>query len=125
MPVVIDHQVIPARDKDESASFLARVMGLQRGEGRGHFAPVRLDDGTILDFETRPEVQRLHFAFRVTEAEFDAIVARLQTDGVPYGSLGSTYNGQVNTRRAGRGVYFPDPAGHSLEVITQPYESQR
>jgi len=125
MPVVMDHQVIPARDKDESASFLARVMGLQREEGGGHFAPVRLDDGSILDFETRPDVPRLHFAFRVTEAEFDEILARLQAESVPHGSLGSTYDGQVNTDRPGRGVYFPDPSGHSLEVITQPYERQR
>ena len=125
MPVVMDHQVIPARDKDESASFLARVMGLQREEGRGHFAPVRLDDGTILDFETRPEVPRLHFAFRVTEAEFDGVLARLRADGVPHGSLGTTYDGRVNTARPGRGIYFPDPSGHSLEVITQPYDSQR
>lgn len=49
MPVVMDHQVIPARDKDESADFLARIMGLQREEGRGHLAPVRLADGAILD----------------------------------------------------------------------------
>jgi catechol 2,3-dioxygenase-like lactoylglutathione lyase family enzyme len=125
MPVVMDHQVIPARDKDESASFLARIMGLVREDGRGHFAPVRLDDGSILDFETRPDVPRLHFAFRVTEAEFDDILARLRADGVPHGPLGSTYNGQVNTDRPGRGIYFPDPSGHSFEVITQPYASQR
>jgi len=125
MPVVMDHQIIPSRDKDQSAEFLARILGLERESSRGLLAPVLLSDGTILDFETRESVPRLHFAFRVTEQEFDEILDRLQADGVAYGSLGNRYDGQINTSRPGRGIYFPDPSGHSLEVITQPYESQR
>jgi len=124
MPVVMDHHIIPARDKDESADFFARIMGLQRVEGRGRLAPVQLSDGVFLDFETRAEVPRLHYAFRVTEQEFDGILARLQAEGTPYGSMGANHDRQIKTDRPGRGVYFPDPSGHSLEVITQTYELQ-
>ncbi|HEY3118476.1 MAG TPA: VOC family protein [Chloroflexota bacterium] len=125
MPILLDHQIIPVRDKEVSAAFLARALGLEAETGRGHFAVVRLSDGTVLDFETHADVQRLHLAFRVTEPEFDEILGRLQSDGVAYGSMGSRYDGQIKTDRPGRGVYFPDPCGHSWEVITQSYESQR
>jgi catechol 2,3-dioxygenase-like lactoylglutathione lyase family enzyme len=125
MTVLMDHQVIPVRDKEQSAEFFARIMGLEREIGRGYFAPVRLADGTSLDFETRDDVVRLHYAFRVTEQEFDEILARLQAEGIPYGSLGSRYDGQINTNRPGRGVYFAEPSGHSLEVVTEHYTSQR
>jgi catechol 2,3-dioxygenase-like lactoylglutathione lyase family enzyme len=121
---VLDHHNIPVRDKDESADFLARIIGVQRVQGRGRLAPVQLSDGTFLDFETRPDVPRLHYAFRVTEQEFDEILSRLRADGIPHGPMGTNYDGQINTDRPGRGVYFPDPSGHSIEVITQGYESQ-
>jgi catechol 2,3-dioxygenase-like lactoylglutathione lyase family enzyme len=125
MPVVMDHQVIPVRDQEESAEFFARIMGLTRAQGRGHYAPVQLSDGATIDFETRDDVPRMHYAFRVTESEFDEILTRLRAEGIPFGTLGSRYDGQIKTDRPGRGVYFPDPSGHSLEVITQSYESQR
>ena len=79
----------------------------------------------MLDFETREDVSRLHYAFRVTEAEFDQILPRLQADGVANGSMGNRYDGQIKTDRPDRGIYFADPSGHSLEVITQSYESQK
>src|SRR2546425_9757311 len=125
MPILLDHQIIPVPDKEVSASFLARALGLETETGRGHFALVRLSDGTVLQFETKEDVPRLHYAFRVTEPEFDQILARLQSDGVAYGAMGSNYDGQIKTDRPGRGVYFPDPCGHSWEVITQSYETQR
>jgi catechol 2,3-dioxygenase-like lactoylglutathione lyase family enzyme len=125
MPVLLDHQIIQVKDKEVSASFLARALGLETEVGRGHFALVRLSDGTVLQFETKDDVLRQHYAFRVTEPEFDQILARLQADGVAYGSMGSHYDGHIKTDRPGRGVYFPDPCGHSWEVITQSYETQR
>ena len=124
MPVVMDHHNIPARDKDESADFFARIMGVARVQGRGRLAHVQLHDGVFLSFETRAEVPRLHYAFRVTEPEFDEIVARLQAEKLPYGSMGANYDRQIKTDRPGRGVYFPDPSGHSIEVITRSYDSQ-
>ncbi|HEY3118830.1 MAG TPA: VOC family protein [Chloroflexota bacterium] len=120
MPVVLDHHIIPARDQEESASFLARILGVPYKSG--NFASVRVGE-TLLDFSTRPEVPRLHYAFKVSEPEFDQVVVRLTTEGVPYGSEhDGTYNGQTNVRSGGRGLYFPDPCGHSWEVITATYQ---
>jgi catechol 2,3-dioxygenase-like lactoylglutathione lyase family enzyme len=99
-------------------------MGVERVKGRGRLAHVQLNDGVFLSFERRADVPRLHYAFRVTEPEFDAILARLQVEGTPYGSTGTNYDRQIKTDRPGRGIYFPDPSGHSIEVITRSYESQ-
>ena len=123
MAVVLDHHIIPVRDKDESASFLARILGLPYQGPKGSFASVHVGE-TILDFSTRTPVPRLHYAFKVSEDEFDQVVARLRAEGVPYGSEhDGTYNGQTNERAGGRGLYFPDPCGHSWEVITQTYQN--
>ena len=122
MSVVLDHHIVPVRDKEESAKFLATVLGLPYEGTRGRFAPVRAGE-TILDFDTREDVPRLHYAFKVSEEEFDGVLARLQAAGVPYGSEhDGTYNSQTNVRAGGRGLYFPDPCGHSWEVITQTYQ---
>src|SRR5436190_20362212 len=83
MTVVLDHHIIPVRDKHESASFLSRILGLPYEPPKGSFASVHVGD-TILDFSTRDPVPRLHYAFKVSEEEFDQVVARLQADGVPY-----------------------------------------
>jgi len=121
MTVVLDHHIIPVRDKDESAGFLSRILGLSY-HGHGSFASVHVGD-TILDFSTRDPIPRLHYAFKVSEDEFDQVVARLQGEAVPYGSEhDGTYNGRTNERAGGRGLYFPDPCGHSWEVITQTYQ---
>lgn len=122
MAVVLDHHIIPTRDKEESAKFLAGVLGLPYEGLHGKFAPVKVGE-TILDFDTRPEVPRLHYAFKVSEEEFDGVVARLKLDEVPFGSEhDGTYNGRINERAGGRGLYFPDPCGHSWEVITATYQ---
>lgn len=123
MAVVLDHHIIPVREKDESASFLAGILGLPYEGPKGAFASVHVGE-TILDFSTRQPVPRLHYAFKVSEEEFDQVLARLQADGVPYGSEhDGTYNMLTNERAGGRGLYFPDPCGHSWEVITATYQS--
>lgn len=122
MAVVLDHHIIPARDSEESAKFLAGVLGLPYEGKHGNFAPVRVGE-TILDFSTREPVPRLHYAFKVSEDEFDAVVARLREGEVQFGSEhDGTYNGMINERAGGRGLYFPDPCGHSWEVITATYQ---
>ena len=123
MPVVLDHHIIPVREKNESASFLARILGLPYDGPKGAFASVHVGE-TILDFSTREPVPRLHYAFKVSEEEFDQVLERLRSEEVEYGSEhDGTYNGQTNVRAGGRGLYFPDPCGHSWEVITQTYQS--
>lgn len=119
MSIVLDHTIVPARDKEESARFFARIFGLRYEGHGGHFAEVRVNDALTFDFATEAGFESHHYAFKISEAEFDAIFARIQAERVPYGSGPfSLANGEINHRNGGRGFYFRDPAGHVLEVLT-------
>lgn len=119
MAIVLDHTIVPARDKVASAQFFARVMGLEYRGPHSHFAPVQVNDQLTLDFDERGEFERHHYAFKVGDAEFDAIFDRVKAEGIPYGSGPfSRTDMQINHRRGGRGFYFDDPNGHVLEVLT-------
>jgi len=115
----LNHTIVPAHDKEASARFLADIFGLPYDGPHGHFAPVRVG-GLTLDFDNREGFERHHYAFLVTDEEFDGIFQRVKAAGIRYGSEpGASDNMQINTRRGGRGFYFPDPNGHSLEVLTR------
>lgn len=115
----LDHTIVPAHDKEASARFFADIFGLKYEGGMGHFAPVRVDEMTF-DFDNRNGFESHHYAFYISDEEFDAIFARVQAKGLAYGSDPFAQdNGQVNTRKGGRGFYFKDPNGHSLEVMTR------
>ena len=120
MAIVLDHTIIPAKDKVASAEFFAEVFGLKFEGGKGRFAPVRVNDALTLDFDDQREVQESHhYAFHISDAEFDAILGRVKAKGLLYGSGPRDHqDGEINTRRAGRGFYFQDPNGHLLEVMT-------
>ena len=119
MPIDLDHTIVPARDKEISARFFARIFGLGYRGPSSHFAEVRVNDTLTLDFETAADFESHHYAFKIGEAEFDAIFARIQEDKVPYGSGPfSLEDMKINRRRGGRGFYFRDPSGHVLEVLT-------
>jgi catechol 2,3-dioxygenase-like lactoylglutathione lyase family enzyme len=86
----------------------------------GHFAPVQVNDSLTLDFDNRDQFERHHYAFHVSEEEFDQIFGRLEADGLTYGSgPRSLEDMEINRRRGGRGVYFRDPDGHVLELLTR------
>ena len=120
MTIELDHTIVPARDKDASARFFARIFGLAYDGPRYHFAPVKVNDRLTLDFDQDDAFESHHYAFRVSEAEFDAIFARIKDEGIAYGSgPASVDNMQVNQRRGGRGIYFRDPNGHMLEIMTR------
>jgi catechol 2,3-dioxygenase-like lactoylglutathione lyase family enzyme len=86
----------------------------------GPFAPVRVNDALTLDFQEREAFEWHHYAFRVSEEEFDEIFQRIREAGIPYGSGPFTLDdGEINHRHGGRGVYFRDPNGHILELLTQ------
>ncbi len=119
--IVLDHTIVPSRDKERAAKFYARVLALAYEGLVGPFATVRVDD-TALDFDDRwPEGFGVHhYAFRVSDETFDAIFARVQAEGIPYGSLPwSRTDGQLNREGGGRRVYFEDPDGHVLEAFTR------
>ena len=121
MTIELNHTIVPAHDKVSSAKFFARIFGLSFDEGAvGYFAPVKVNKALTLDFEDvvdRFDVH--HYAFKVSEAEFDAIFSRIQAEGIPYGAEPRSRDDMnINHRRGGRGVYFCDPSGHVLELLT-------
>ena len=124
MPV-LDHTIVTAHDKQRSASFVADVLGLPAPIELGHFAVVRVGEITTLDFaEIDGPVTSQHYAFLVTEAEFDDIFGRIRSRHCPYwADPQHRVPDRINTWDGGRGVYFDDPSGHLLEVITRSYGS--
>jgi len=122
MTIRLDHTIVPATDKAASAKFFAEIFGLAVKPGQGHFAQVQVNDSLTLDFADEAEPGwREHYAFHVSEAEFGAIFGRVKAKGLLYGSGPSNRaDGQLYTRRGGRGFYFDDPNGHILEVMTVP-----
>lgn len=124
MSVELNHTIIHSRDNRQSAEFLADLLGLEVGPEWGPFVPVVLANDVTLDFATVPEesITPQHYAFLVSEAEFDAAFARIQELGIAYyADPHLKHPGEINHNDGGRGVYFPDPSGHGMELITRPY----
>ena len=122
MPVHLNHTIVAARDKNEAATFLAEVLGRRPPTSYGPFAVVELDNDVSLDFIDDPEVHPRHYAFLVTEPEFDQIFGRIQERGLDFwADPFERHPGEINTNDGGRGVYWKDPDGHVLEIITRPY----
>lgn len=120
MPITLNHTIVPAHDKEVSARFFARIFGLQYAGPDGHFAPVRINDSLTLDWDDAEHFESHHYAFLLSDEEFDAIRRRLEAEGVRYGSgPGRPDDGQINTRHGGRGLYFRDPDRHLLEIMTR------
>ncbi|GJL84217.1 MAG: hypothetical protein DHS20C01_38510 [marine bacterium B5-7] len=120
-----NHTIVWCNDKAKSAGFLANILGRPDPEPFGHFLVVKLDNGVSLDFmEKDGEVSRQHYAFLIEEDEFDAVFGRIRQAGLDYwADPAKSRSGEINHNDGGRGVYFPDPNGHLLEVITRPYGS--
>ena len=127
MTIRLDHTIVPAKDKVASAEFFAEIFGLT-AITNGHFAKVRINDSLTFDFADEPNLRSNrghHYAFHVSEEEFDAIFGRVKAKGIPYGSGPFSHtDGKINKRRGGRGFYFADPNGHLLEVMTVPETEQ-
>jgi catechol 2,3-dioxygenase-like lactoylglutathione lyase family enzyme len=121
MAITLNHTIVPAHDKEASARFFADIFGLKYEGSGGYFAPVRVNETLTLDFHD--DVDRFeihHYAFHVSDPEFDAILQRVQEAGIPYGSGPSSLeNKELNSWNGGRGVYFRDPNGHILELMTR------
>jgi hypothetical protein len=121
----LNHTIVAAHDKDAAAMFLTEILGLPAPSLLGPFAVVRVSDDTSLDYmETDGEIVSQHYAFLVSEIEFDEIFGRIRERRMPYwADPGRNERGQINTWDDGRGLYFDDPNGHLLEIITRPYGS--
>ena len=125
MSVQLNHTIVSCRDQQRSASFLSEILGLPPASRFGPFLVVEADNGVSLDFaETSGEITAQHYAFLVGEEEFDAAFDRIRSREVPYwADPGQTQRATINTRDGGRGLYFEDPDGHLLEILTRPYGS--
>lgn len=120
MAIELNHTIVSAHDKVASAKFFASIFGLPFEESAvGYFAPVRVNDALTPDFADSNDVAIQHYAFKVSEEEFEAIFARIRKEGRVYGSGPySREDMKINHRGGGRGVYFCDPNGHVLELLT-------
>jgi catechol 2,3-dioxygenase-like lactoylglutathione lyase family enzyme len=120
MPITLNHTIVPSHDKESSARFFADLFGFEYTGLNGHFAPVQVNDTLTLDWDTREHFEGHHYAFLVNDQEFDAIFGRIKDRGVVYGSgPGTPTDGQINRRLGGRGLYFADPDGHLMEIMTR------
>ncbi|MFE7140914.1 VOC family protein [Streptomyces sp. NPDC057644] len=124
MSVELNHTIVHCKDNRESAEFFAHLLDLTVGEEWGPFIPVVLANSVTLDFATVPaaSITPQHYAFLISEGEFDAAFAKIQALGIEfYADPQRKHPGEINRNDGGRGVYFPDPGGHWLELITRPY----
>lgn len=126
MSIALNHAIVAAYDREESARFFTRLFGLPPAVAFGPFLAVEIDHGLSLDFAEASvdEIQPQHYAFLVSEDDFDAIYGRIVADELrhwpdPFQSR----ENEINHNDGGRGVYFCDPSGHFLEIITRPYGS--
>ncbi len=123
MSIELNHIIIPARSKWASATFLASILDVPAGPQRELFVPVKVSNGVTLDYVDAERFDLHHCAFLASEAEFDAVYARIRGAGVTY-YAGPRHQrpGEIGQLRGGRSVYFDDPDGHHIEIITRPYD---
>jgi extradiol dioxygenase family protein len=128
MSVELNHTIVHARNNRESAEFLARILGLEVGTEWGPFVPVATSNGVTLDFASIPaeSITMQHYAFLISEDEFDAAFGQIHQSGITYyADPHMKQPGEINHHHGGRGLYFLDPAGHGMEIITRPYGSHQ
>ncbi|CAA9891686.1 Glyoxalase/bleomycin resistance protein/dioxygenase [Candidatus Methylobacter favarea] len=125
MSVQLNHTIVWCRDRHRSATFLTEILGLPPAKPFGPFLVVELSNGVSLDFDaTEGEIAMQHYAFLISEDDFDMIFARLRERGLEYwADPGRHRPGEINHGDGGRGLYFKDPDGHLLEILTRPYGS--
>jgi hypothetical protein len=127
MNVDLDHLMVPSRNKVASAKLLAELLGVSWSEtGVGPFAPVYVNDGLTIDFDEWPEpIPMLHYCFRVSQEDFNAILERIKAAGIPYRSdVHGPVDCQINTWHGGSIVYWNEPDGHQWEMLTVSYARQ-
>ena len=126
MPAQLNHTIVWCHDRHDSSKFLAEVLGLPAPRTFLHFEIVDAANGVSLDFmEKDGPIALQHYAFLVSDAEFDAGMEQIAGKGLTYwADPARSQAGEINHHFGGRGVYFEDPNGHLLELITKPYGSE-
>jgi len=123
MTAALNHTIVWCHDRHRSSAFLTDILGLPPARPFLHFMVVELANGVSLDFmDKEGKVAGQHYAFLVSDAEFDAGFARIKAQNIPYwADPAREHPGEINRHWGGRGVYFADPDGHLLELITKAY----
>jgi catechol 2,3-dioxygenase-like lactoylglutathione lyase family enzyme len=123
MAVQLNHTIVETRDRDETADFLVDILGLEPATAFGPFRVVELGNDVSLDVvQAGGRVHAQHYAFLVSEDEFDRIWGRVKERGLAFwADPHHRQPGRINTNDGGRGLYWADPNGHSLEIITRHY----
>jgi len=126
MTIELNHTIIWSSDQKASSAFFAQMLGLPAPSRFSHFDVVTMANGVSLDFADKAgAIARQHYAFLVSEEEFDAIMGRIAERGLAYwADPARKIQGEINHHDGGRGVYFEAPDGHLLEAITHPYASE-
>ena len=126
MAAQLNHTIVWCRDKHASSAFMAAMLGLPEPTAFLHFMVIPLANGVSMDFmEKNGPIAAQHYAFLVSDAEFDAGMARITDNGMDYwADPARSRPGEINRHWGGRGVYFEDPDGHLLELITKTYGSE-
>lgn len=123
MEITLNHTIVPSHDKVESAKFYTRIFGFKYIGEFARFIVVRVNKTFCLDFANSEKFEPHHYAFKVSEQEFDKIFGRLNMESIKHGSGPySTENMRINHDNDGRGVYFRDTNGHLLEILTTDYK---
>jgi catechol 2,3-dioxygenase-like lactoylglutathione lyase family enzyme len=127
MAITFNHTIVAARDREESARFFTELFGLPAAKEFGPFLAVGLSHDASLDYAQVAEgedIRPQHYAFLGSEDEFTEIYGRIQARGLQHwADPRGARPGEINTNDGGRGVYFQDPSGHYLEILTRPYGS--
>lgn len=127
MTIELDHSIVPSHHKVASAKLLAELLGVPwAASGLGPFSPVYVNDGLTLDFiETAESFPVYHYCFRVSPADFDAILGRIVAADIPYRSrVSGPMDRQINTDYGGNMIYWNEPDGHQWEILTVSYARQ-
>lgn len=123
MTAELNHTIVWCSDQTRSSAFMSEMLGLAPPRRFSHFLVVDVANGVSLDFADKEgPISRQHYAFLVSDEEFDAVMARIAERGLTYWADPARHKpGEINRHFGGRGVYFEDPDGHLLEAITRPY----
>jgi catechol 2,3-dioxygenase-like lactoylglutathione lyase family enzyme len=122
MEITLNHTIVPSHDNVASAKFYENIFDFEYVKEWGHFAVVKVNSTLTLDFLTKEIFSSIHYAFKVNDEQFDLIFKRIQNAHIKYGSEPyALEDGEINHKYGGRGLYFKDPNGHVLEIITADY----
>jgi len=122
MEITLNHTIVSSNDNITSAKYYERIFGFEFIKVWGNFAVVKVNETFTLDFMNEGNFSSQHYAFKVSDEQFDQIFGRIKSESIPFGSGPVSFDdGKINNNDGGRGVYFKDPNGHLLEILTKDY----